>query len=81
MVTKTRYEVKYQQSPFPVDTSFENTLLVDTTLIGEDMKQIENSHGVSLNNWFGGLIHITVQTCYDIQHLTMQLSGNMNAPI
>ena len=25
-------------------------------------------------------MHITVQTCYDIQYLTMSLSGYMNAP-
>ena len=31
--TKTKYEVKFQKSPFPVDTSFEKTLFVATYLI------------------------------------------------
>ena len=43
------------------------------------MKQIENSHGGSLNHWDSGLMHITVQTRYVIQYLTMSLSGYMNA--
>ena len=44
------------------------------------MNQIEKSHGGSLNNWVGGLMHITVQTHYDLQYITMRLSGYMNAP-
>ena len=32
--TKTEYEVKFQKSPFPTDTSFEKTLFVATPLIG-----------------------------------------------
>ena len=45
------------------------------------MKKIENSHGGYLNHWVSGLIHITVQTCYDIKYLTMRLSGYTNDPI
>ena len=60
--------------------SFENKLFVNTHLIGEDMKQIEKSHVGSLNQWAGGLMHITVQTHYDLQYLTMHLSGYMNPP-
>ena len=45
------------------------------------MKQIENSHIGSLNNWVCGLMYITVQTCYGLQYLIMSLSGYMNAPI
>ena len=78
--TKTKDEVKFQQSPFPVYKSFENKLFVNTHLIGEDMKQIEKSHVGSLNQWAGGLMHITVQTHYDLQYLTMHLSGYMNSP-
>ena len=44
------------------------------------MNQIEKSHGGSLNNWVGGLMHITVQTHYDLQYITMRLSGHMNEP-
>ena len=44
-VTKTKDEIKYQKFPFPVDTSFKNTLFMDTPLIGEELKQIERSHG------------------------------------
>ena len=50
-------------------------------LIGEELKQIEKSNGGSINHWVGGLVYITVQNCYDIQYLTMRLSGYMNAPI
>ena len=39
-----KYEVKFQQAPFPVDTLFENTLFVNTPLIGEELEQIDNSH-------------------------------------
>ena len=51
-----------------------------TPLIGEKLKQTENLHGVSLNHWAGGLIHVAVQTYYDLQYLTMRLSGYINAP-
>ena len=77
---KTKDEVKFQKSTFPVDTSFENTLFMDTTIIGEETKQIYKSHGGSLNHWVGGLMHTIVQTCYDLQYFTMQLSGYMNSP-
>ena len=33
-VTKSKYKVKIQQSPFPTYTSFEHTLLMDSPLIG-----------------------------------------------
>ena len=50
-------------------------------LIGEDLeKQIENSHVGSIKHWVGGLMNTTVQTCYNLQYLTMRLSGYMNAP-
>ena len=52
---------------------------MDTPLIGADLKQIEKSHGVSLNHWVGEIMHIPAQTCYYIQYLTMHLSGSMNA--
>ena len=44
------------------------------------MKQIEKSYEESLNQWVGGLIHITLQICYDIHCYTICLSGYMNAP-
>ena len=69
-----------QQSSSPVDTSFENTLFVDTPLIGEELKKIDKSHGGSLNHWVGGLMYITVQNLCGLQYLTMRLSGYMNAP-
>ena len=51
-----------------------------TPLIGAKMKQIEKLHGGYLNHWVVGLMHITVQTCCDLNYLTMRLSGYMNAP-
>ena len=51
-----------------------------TALIVEGLKQLEKSHGGLINNWFGGLMHITVQTSYDLKYLTMCLNGYMNAP-
>ena len=57
--TKTEYKVKFQNPPLTVDTSFENILFMETPLIGEDMKQIEKSHGGPLNYWVGGLMYIT----------------------
>ena len=53
---------------------------MDTPLIVEELKQIEKSHGESLNHWVGGIIHITFQTKYDLQYLTMHLNGYMNSP-
>ena len=79
--TKTKYEVKFQQLPFPVDTYFEKTIFVAIPIIGEDLKQIDKLHGLSLNHWVGGIMHITFQTRYDIQYLIMLLDGYMNAPI
>ena len=49
-------------------------------IIGSELKQIDKSHGGYLHYWNGGLMHTTVQTRYDIQYLTMRLSGYMNAP-
>ena len=63
-----------------MDTYFEKTLFVSTPLIGEYPKQIKNSHVVSLNHLVGDLMNITVQTCYDIQYLTICISGYMNSP-
>ena len=51
-----------------------------THLISEELKEIENSHGGSLNHWVDGLMYITVQTCYDLQYITMDPSGNINVP-
>ena len=51
-----------------------------TTLIGEEHKKIEKSHGGSLNHWVIGLVYITVQTCYGIQYPIMRIIGYMNAP-
>ena len=53
---------------------------MDTPLIGEEMKQTEKLHGGYLNHWVGGLMHITVQTRYNLQYLTMYLSGYRNSP-
>ena len=47
---KKQDEITLQQSPFPVNTSFENTLFVDTPLIGEELKQIYKSHGGYLHH-------------------------------
>ena len=70
-VTKTEYEVKFQQFPFPTDTSFEHTLFMATPLIVAELKQIEKIYRGYLNHWVGGLMHITVQTCYEVQYPTM----------
>ena len=80
MGKKAKDEVKFKQYPLPTDTSFEQTLLMATPIIGSELKQMEKSHGRYLNQWVGGIMHITVQTCYDIQYLTMRHSGYMNAP-
>ena len=79
-LTKTKYEVKFQKSPFPVDTYFEHALFMDSPIIGEELKQIEKSYGGSLNHWVGGLMQITVQNVCDLQYLTICLSGHMNKP-
>ena len=52
---------------------------MDTPLIGEE-EEIENSHGGYLNQWVGGQMHITVQTSYGLQYLTMYLCVYMNDP-
>ena len=36
--TKTKYEVKFHKSPFPLDTPFENILFMDANIIGEEPK-------------------------------------------
>ena len=46
-----------------------------TPLIGEEMNVFEKLNVGSLNHWVGGIMHITVQTRYDLQYLTMRLSG------
>ena len=81
MGKKTEDDVKFQKPPFKLDTSFGHKIFMDTPFIGEELKQIEKSHGGSLNHWVGGIMHITVQTRYDLQYPTMSLSGYLNAPI
>ena len=54
---------------------------MDTPLIREDLKSIDKSHGESLNQWAGGLMHIPDQKFYELQYLTMRLCGYMNFPI
>ena len=53
---------------------------MDTPLIGEELKQLGNSHTGYLNHCVGGLMYITAQIRYDLKYLTMWLSGYMNAP-
>ena len=48
-------------------------------LLLEKIWKTDNSNGGSLKHWVGGLMHITVQTCCDLQYLTMRLSGYINA--
>ena len=72
--------VQFNQLSFPIDTSFEQTIFVDTPLIGSKLNQIEKSHGEYLNHWVGVLMHITLQTRYDPQYLIMRLSGYINTP-
>ena len=55
-------------------------LFMDTPIIGSELNKIDKTYGGSLNHWVGGIMHITVQTRYDTQYLTMQLSGYINAP-
>ena len=43
------------------------------------MKQLDKSHGGSLNHLVGVLMQITFQTCYSLQYIIMRLSGYMNA--
>ena len=58
----------------------EHKLFMATPIIREELKQINKSHGGSLNQWVGGLMHTTVQTRYDLQYIKIRLSGYMNAP-
>ena len=44
---------------------------MDTPLIGEELKKLEQTHGVSLNQWAVGIMHITVQIHYELQYITM----------
>ena len=53
---------------------------MDTPHIVEELKQPEQAHGGSLNHWVGGIMNIAFQTHYDLQYLTMQLSGYTNDP-
>ena len=57
---KIKDVVKFQKSPFPTDTSFEKTLFMAAPIMGEELNQIEKSHGGSLNHWVCGIMHITV---------------------
>ena len=47
--TKTKYEVKFWKSPFPVDTSFEKELFIDKTLVGEEIKILNHMEDPSIN--------------------------------
>ena len=66
-VTNTKDEIKFQKSPFTVGTYFEKVLFVVTPITGEQLTQIENSHGGSLNHWVGGFMYINDQNHYDFQ--------------
>ena len=53
---------------------------MDTPIIGEDLKKIDNSNGGSLNHWVSGHMYRTFQNCYNIKYLAICLSGYMNVP-
>lgn len=72
--------IKFQSAPFPTDPKFERTLFEAIPLVGDKLKQVEKQHGGSLNHWVGGLMHIGVQTRYDLAYTCMRLSGYMCAP-
>ena len=80
MGNKKKMKLHLSNPHFQIDTSFEHTLFMATPLIGEEMKQIDKLNGGSLNHWEGVMMHITVQTLYDLKYLTMRLSGYRNAP-
>ena len=52
-----------------------------TPIIIDDLKTIEKSYGGSLNNWVVGIMHIHFKKVYNLQYLTMCVSGYMNDPI
>ena len=41
-VKNTKYEVKFQTSPFSLEKSFEKLFFTTTPLIGEELRQLEN---------------------------------------
>ena len=52
---------------------------MDTPLVVEELGKIDKSRVGSLNHWVGGLVHITVQTRYYLQYLTMVLVSYMKS--
>ena len=51
---------------------------METALVGEELKPIDKSHVVALNQWVAGLMYITFQIIYDLKYLSVRISGYMN---
>ena len=47
-------------------------------VVANNIKSIEDKQGIYLNHLVGSLIHVTVQTIYDMNYMLMCLSGYMN---
>ena len=73
-------KVKYESSPFPLDSKFEYELYTALPMSEDELETIEKKYNGKYNKWTGVLQHIAVWSRQDISHAVMRLSGYNAAP-
>jgi len=67
--------VKYESSPFPLDSKFEYEIFSALPMTDEELAQTEMKYKGRYNYWTGALQHISVWSTQDTSHAVMGLSG------
>ena len=73
-------KVKYESSPFPLDSKFEYELYAALPMSEDELEKVEKKYNGKYNKWTGALQHIAVWSRQDISHAVMRLSGYNAAP-
>ena len=73
-------KVKYESSPFPLDSKFEYELYTALPMSEDELETIEKKYNGKYNKWTGVLQHIAVWSRQDTSHAAMRLSGYNTTP-
>ena len=73
-------KVKYESSPFPLDSKFEYELYAALPKFEDELEKSKKKYNGKYNKWTDALQHIAVWSRQDISHVVMRLSGYNAAP-
>eukprot|EP00957_Ditylum_brightwellii_P007773 588275-Ditylum_brightwellii.AAC.2 len=74
------FKAPFTSSPFPLKSFFEQELFFAPTLIGQELKEIEQQHNGFLYTWGSTLQFVVQRTQIDLGYAVMQISSYMSAP-